>query len=434
MIVLIIIGIAITFWLSTIRFFTTTQGQLSVLTFLGEHISVIGIGIPEIEVAKIKVGTLEILDNATAKDVVIRIDSQRPFQITAIPYKIATFDYSYKKYKTLKEVRETNGKIRWQPTPEKDKDDKKIENGPDTIVLGEWKEIARTGLYLREREESYIPFQSQDGVLGVIGCYIKFFVWDMSLAISTTHNFKTDPEKAIIDTTQNWAKSKNYLNDIKGVSFEGVILSDQTFLQQLNRDIYLTGIIVEGIEFTSFYVEPESRDVLEAQEKIEKNKILFLAEESNKKLKEKQAEGDALKTTIAAKATADSINMVAAAKAQEIEITGKAKNLIETDLDKKLKTNEVDQLKTKLETERENAVKEFDSKTKITLEANSKVIEKIGELKKIPDATEKAKYDALALSKVTTLMMPGADNTSGDKLDELLQSQIITNQISQQKK
>lgn len=411
-VILIIIGITLALWLSTISLTQPDQGQLSILTYFNKHIMIVGNGIPDIAITK------EIFDVPGVTLPKIKIDGQRAFYITIWPFGIETFEYRYKRFRTLKEVTESKGSIRWQP---KTKDG--TPNTVDTMVLGEWKESNKKSLFVREREEIAIPFLSLDGYRGTVFAYMKYLVWDCSAAISTTYQFKTDPEKSTIDKFQKWARGVKYLTKLYGVSFDE-LPDGREFIRKVNANIYLTGVLLEDIEFFDFVLDPESQDLLEAQEKIKKANI-DLAEakilqnvaealgEGEKKKKKKIAEGDAY----------------------AIDKTGRATNTIQIALDKNLKSNEVAQFKSKQSIERENEVKEFKAKTQITLSANGKIIEKIKQLKKTPDATMVRKYTALGgMNNLNTLILHGDTSGGGDKLDELLESNILANQIINPKK
>ena len=193
LIVKISIAIVLALWLSTIRFFKPTQGQLAVLTYFNKHVMVIGAGVPKFKIKK------EIFD-VPGKRLIIRIGGQRAWYLTIFPFGIASFEYRLKKFRTLAEVTKTGGDLRWQPLIPKDDNGKllKTENDPKTIVLGEWKET-KSSLFFREREEVAIRFLTVDGYRGTAFAYLKYLVWDMSAAISTTYQFKVDPEKSVID-------------------------------------------------------------------------------------------------------------------------------------------------------------------------------------------------------------------------------------------
>lgn len=354
---------------------------------------IVGCGIPKIVISPDR------LDPALGVTE-IRIHSQHSWQATIWPYSFASFEYRYKKFRTLDEVRTTGGKPEWQPSIEKDTDGKlvKKENGPDTIVLGEWKETNKKSLFAREREEIVIHFRSSDGIQAVVKAYIKFLVWDVSAAISATYQFKVDPEKTIIDKFQDWAKNKKYFTDINGISFEKMDENDlnaKNFFTDLNKSIYMTGVIVEDVELTEFIIEPDSKDVAEAQEKIIESQFLLQAEEIEADRKEKVGEGNRRQKEKENLATKDLLEKEAAVAVSK---------------DKELKQNEVGQ---------------YQKMKKIDLNVNGKLLTKLEEYKKVGDKTEIAKYRALG--KVTgTLVLHEASSKGGSNLDDVIEGNIIT--------
>ena len=178
--IIFLIAIVIALWLSTIHFYQPEEGQLSVIKRFKTHITIVGVGIPDIPIPK------EIFD-VPGVDPKIKIDSSKSFYFLIWPYSIGLFDYRYKKFRTLKEIRTTNGEVRWQPLIPKDKTGiaTKTTNDPDTIALGEWKEIKKSSLFAREREDIAIPFLTRDGYRGTAFGYLKYIVYNYSAAIST---------------------------------------------------------------------------------------------------------------------------------------------------------------------------------------------------------------------------------------------------------
>lgn len=417
---LIIIGIILAVWLSTIRFFQPEQGQIAVITYFKNHLMIVGSGIPEIEIP-------EKIFNVPNKKLTVKIDSQRAWYITIYPYGIAKFNYRLKKFRTIEEIKSSDGKLRWQPLigkNEKDASGKpKTENSPDTIALGEWNQ-PKTSLFFREREEIAIPFLTKDGYRGTAWAYLKFLVWEMSAAISVTYQFKVDPEKSTIDIFQRWCRSAEYLTEVYGVSFEELPKSME-FYQEINASNYISGAILEDIEFFNFVLDPESQDLLEEQENIKKAEIKLLTAEKLADVAEKEGEG--LKRRQ---------KQIADGESYTITKKGSADNTVKITLDKSLKANETLQYKQKQQIERENDVKEYRAKKQIDLSNNSKLLTKIGSLKRIPEKTyvemQKLKYAGLGkLTNLSTLILheDTKPESPGSTIDEMLEANIVSNQI-----
>lgn len=399
LIFLFILGILSLVWLSTLHFFTPNSGQLAIQKHFETYVGVIG-DVPKIEIPKKR------LDTITQKAVkkIIVDDKVSTWKFFIYPNGIETFEYRYKKFRTLEEIRNTGGAVVWQPSIEKDKDGKPVkkENGPETIGLGEWKEPKKASLFVREREDIIIKIRSKDGINAVVKGYIKFLVWDMMAAASATYQFKYDPEKNIIDQFQDWAKEKDYFKDINGVSFEKIDNADD-FFKKLNRDIYVTGVIVEDVELTEFLIEPDSKDVAEAQELKIKNEFLRQAEEQEKQRKILEGEGNRLR--------------------QEQE------NIAQEDLQKKLAGVDVDKDR-KL---KENEVMQFKKEQEIKLKNNKVLIDKLSEYKGVEDVTETKKAEHLG--KVTgTVILHEKGSGSGSNLDDkLLEAEVIGNSLTSKK-
>src|SRR5690349_1143891 len=117
MISAIILGIVLAVWLSSIRKYEPEQGQLSVIRFFKKHVMTVGVGVPNIPIKK------EVFD-IPGVDLSIKIDSNKSVYFLIWPFNVAVFDYRYKKFRTLKEIKDTKGEIRWQPPIEKDKSGK----------------------------------------------------------------------------------------------------------------------------------------------------------------------------------------------------------------------------------------------------------------------------------------------------------------------
>ena len=355
---------------------------------------------------------------ADLKTVKVNVDdSYSSLKVTFFPQKIARFNYKYKKIKTLAEVEATNGNIRWQPDLEK-KDDGtflKPKNDPTTMVLAEWTE-KKNSLFVRERDQIGLEFRSGDGVMGMQEAYIKYIVWDMSRAISSVHNFKDDPEKAVQTEFASYAKDKDFITQIQGFNFRDYAGADD-FLKKTNEDIWMTGILVEDIEFGAIYLQPESRDILEKQEEIKKAKIDQLAAIEKAKTAEIEGKGQADKTRAIATGDADAITIKAKAEAERTTKVGQAENAIAIDKDKQFKRNETDQ---------------FKEKQDIQLKNNGVLIDKLATYKGVIDQTEVKKWKFLGKLRGTLVMK---DNSAeGSSLDDkLLENNILANTITNKK-
>lgn len=419
--ILIIIGVIPILWFITLRFFTPIQGETSIVAFFNKHIRIIGVGIPEITIRKeiLPESIWDIVLKSDKKTVKVQVDdSTSSIKVTLFPQKIVSFPYKYKKIKTLKEVEQSNGEIRWQPELEKKQDGTllKTKNDPTTMVLGEWTETKKS-LFVRERDQIGLKFKSGDGVSGMQEAYIKYIVWNMSRAISSVHNFKDDPEKAIQTEFASYTKDKDFITQIQGFNFRNYAGADD-FLRRTNEDIWMTGVLVEDIEFGEVYLNPDSRDIIEKQEKIKKAKIDQLAAIEEAKTLEIQGKGEANKTRAIAEGNADAIRTTAAAEAESVQKVGTAENTVAVDKDKQLKRNETDQ---------------FKEKQDIQLKNNGKLINKLAKYKGVIDQTEVKKWEFLGKLRGTLVMKD--TSTEGSSLDDkLLENNILGNTITNNKK
>lgn len=380
-------------WASTIRLVEPPTGQLMVVQRFRKHVRVFDntppISLPENHLSdKAKWAIRNHVGIPT---------SDASWHLVAWPDSIATSEFRYKKFRPLSSVQTTGGIVAWQP--KKDLSDKQAMS-PDTIVLGEWKEDNKTSLFKREREDIVISFRSKDGVNAVVKGYIKFFVWDVSAAISATYQFKADPEKTIADLFQNWAKDKKYFEDINGISFETVNSGTPTLLQKLNDQIYLTGVVIEDVELTEFIIDPDSKDVAEEHEKKLKAGIKLATATTDKARLKVEGEGERDKQFELNKAEQDKLD-----KEREVAVQK----------DKELKGNETAQYK---------KMKEIDVKN------NGLLIDKLAEFKTVPDQTEIEK--AKALGAVTgTLIYHEKGSSDGSNLDDkIIESTIIAQNLN----
>lgn len=408
---LCIVAIALAWWLSTIRLITPTSGQLMGIAWFEEITTVVGNGIPKDPIS------FKDLDGNPLK---LRIDKESTSSLLIIwPQKLFVFDYRYKKFKTLKEIRETGGQLRWQPTAEKDENGKLIPNSPETIALGEWKEVNKKTLFSKERDDIKLPFQSKDGIQGVGKGYIKYRVWEYSLAVSTMHDIKTDPEKAIADLYRNWASTKDYIKDIKGATFEDID-NYKEFLINLNKEIYTSGTIVEGIYVEEFFIEPGSRDVLEKQEEARKAELDQLTQAEKNKVLVLQASGDAAAKTILANNQAANSKVIAEADGENKKTIGMKENEVKVDLQRKLNDAEVALIQ---------------SETDIQLEAAKKVIDKMIEYKGKEDTTAVNRIKELPRLKenATFVYVEGNSSDNLEQFDDELVKQTVANLITKKK-
>jgi hypothetical protein len=400
-IILILIGTGLFFWLRTIRFHEPEEGQLYVLKWFNRHIAIIGCGVVNIPISpdRLDPGILD-TDQPVATPIAVRVDMTTSFMITIWPLRGAVFEYRYKKFRTRKKVAETGGVPVWEPYVGLDNNKRPVKDtSPNTIILGEWVERDKTSLFVRERDEIVIHIRSIDGVEAVVKGYLKYLVWNMSRAISTTYQAKADPEKAIIDRFQDWAKNKKYFKEIQGISFEKIEANNaRTFFRELNESIYATGVIVEDVELTQFIIEPQSQDVADALEGIIENEFLKDAEVIESERKKIEGQGNQDKQMLENIAAEDLL---------------KRQSTVAVMQDKGLKQNEVDQ---------------YRAEKAIDLENNAKLIDKLGEYKKIPDITEVDKYKHLGKTK-GTVVIHEANSAGGSNLDDVLEGNIISKSI-----
>jgi|GEM_PF-6488580 len=397
-IIIVIIAVPLIWWVSTIKLIKTPAGQTLLIGEFDKPVRVVGNTLPDLPIPS---DLLPIGFNPIR----VRVDSESSWQLTIWPQQVLSFTYRHKRFKTLKMIRETNGEIVWQPTLPKGEDGKLLleKNADETIGLGEWKEENKQSLYVREREHIALKFASKDPIRGIIKAYIKFIVYDLTLAAKSVLNPKEDAEKAIIDLFQLWARDKDYFEKIQGVSFDSIDYLGKTgkdFIQGINKDIYKAGIIVEGVDFFEFIIEPDSQDVYDAKEKIAKQTSLKAAASVEADIEKIKGQGK---------------------RDYDLALNEAAKDLLEKQ--KAVKVSEDKDLK-------KNATDQFKEQTEITLVANGKIIDKAIELKQTVNATEKLKYTAIQLSKLQTLVLSGG---SGTDLDEKIQAQLTANLITNKK-
>lgn len=407
-IILLLVGVA---WLLTLRFFTPISGQLYVRKSFGHYDRVIGIGIlkTKIERGKTLSPTVENLLLDEHDNLKVRIDSSKTLISLIYPLGIARFDYTYKRMKTLKEVRDTHGTLSWPESPEGLND--------NSTVLGEWKERNKNSLFAWEREEIAIPFISQDKYKGVAFAYLKFTLWDMTKGISSMYSQKKDAEIAIRDRFQKWATSVPYLIDgsngtatqIQGVSFEDLPYA-RNFYKIVNDSIYPTGWILEEIQFFNFALDKSSQDLFDKAEDLRKAEL----DQKTAKVKADTAEtfGDGERRKMM-KINAATIDL----QRQEADVlVTKEQGLatVAVGKDKQIKKNETDQ---------------FIEQEAAKLGNDEKRISALGEYKKIPDATEIGVAKGLGKTKGTVFYQPG--EKAGSELDDkILESGIKANLIT----
>jgi hypothetical protein len=393
MVILSILLVILNVWLSTLRFHKPKQGQLMILKEFEKHVLKIGNGIPKIPIPANRFDLAANRDS-DGSEVAIRVDVSWSWVITIWPYSIETFEYRYKKFRSRKEVLETKGETRWEHPMSVNNDGKLVyDEDPETEILGEWKDPKKKSLFVREREDFVIKFRSKDGIEATVKGYLKLLVWDISYATSATYQFKSDPEKAITDRFQEWAKDKEYFKEIQGISFES-ISGAETFFKELNKSIYLTGSLVEDVEFTEWLKSPKSDDIAEAQELIIKNSFEYSAAEIGAKTQEKIGEGNK--------------NRKLQENLGEKDLLEK-QAVVEVNKDKDLKRNQTDQYK---------------EQEKINLGNNKKLLTKLEKYKKVPDRTEVRKFKYLGKTKGTIVINDsGLKNSS---VDDVVQGNIIT--------
>ncbi len=415
-IILVVLLIPLGWWLSTLRYVKTPPGQTKMIAWFDEPMLIVGNTLPNIEI------TPDIIDLPAdeLKEIQPKIDRKGAIVWKIFPMEENVFfDYRYKHFKTIKEILATKGEIKWQPTIPLGEDGKPIykENSTDTIALGEWKEIGKQTLFIRERESIVIKFTSKDPIRGVKKAYIRFIVWNMALATKSLYNSKEDAEKKITDMFQEWARTKGYFEDIQGIGFASIDHNNVTgkqFIKDLNKEIYKSGVVVEGVDLFEDFIEPGSQDVYDAKEKEIKGKLLLKAAKIDTSIAKAQGQ--------AAKEKQLEINK---GEANRLKITNDA----EVIKDKKLKQNEVDQNKKNLQNEKTIRVSEFREKTKIAVNGNGKVIDKVIKAKKTPDASTVKKWSSIEKSKITTFVdNSGRDST--DNLDEDLTGHVTANLIT----
>lgn len=189
-------------------------------------------------------------------------------------------------------------------------------------------------------------------------------------------------------------------------------------------------MILQDIEFFDFVLDPESQDLLEEQENIKKASIKLTVSKTKAKADEEEGKGLMLKQ-----------KKIADGEAYTITKTANAKNSAQIKLDKSLKANETAQFKTKQIIERDNEVKEYRAKKTIDLSNHSKLLTKVAQLKRVPEATQvqiaKLKYGGLSkMTTLSTLFLREGNEPKGigDNLDEILEGNILSKEIVHPKK
>lgn len=396
-------------WLSTIRLIELPAGQTAMIGNFEEPTLVAGNTIPSIIISQ------DLIEDSTGLiGKTPRLDKKGSWMLTIWPQRRQEFTYRYKRFKPITDIKKSGGSIIWEPTIPTKEDGSKLynENPSDTIALGEWKEENKRTLWVRERENIAIKFTSKDPIRGVKKAYIRFIVWDMTLATLSLYNPKEDAEKAIIDRFQEWAKDKPYFDNIQGIGWASVAGVD--FIKKLNMEIYQSGIIVEGIDLFEDFIEPGSQDVYDAQEKIAKGVLLKNAATIDAQISKIEGEG---------------------VRDKQLVINEGQKNLLEiennaaVDKDKRLKTNEIDQHNQNLENEKRVRVAQFKEETIIAVNANGTILDKVMELKKTADATLTKKYNAIARSDIHTYVEGSGSDSPTDTMDEDITGHVKANLI-----
>lgn len=404
-ILLVVLLLVVLLWLSTARFVTPESGKITAISSLGTIVKVIGNQLPE--------QTTKYYGADQDNKLPIRIDEKDTTWFFVIwPYRIASFDYRRKRFKTLKEVREEKGEIRWQPTEreysEKGGYGKILPNGPDTIVLGEWIDRNKKSLFLLEQDGIELPFSSKDGVTGQAKASITYVIWNYARAISSMYDIKSVPEKAVKDYYRNWSGNAEY-EILKKTTFDAaqhIEGQQDDFLIRLNKEVYETGIVIKDIFIEDFFINQESRDAIELQEQIK-------AGEKRAMAKQFEIDQDIAKIELTAKATANGSELIAAAEAKNINVKGLAENTVAADREAKLNEIAIDR------TQRE---------VDIQLTANGKIIDKMIKYKKTEDVTEVESMKALSNLPGTLFITGQKGNMSqfDDKMVERITANILT--------
>jgi hypothetical protein len=411
-------------WLTTLKLYEPENGQLAVLTKFGKHIKVIAVGVPEEEVeVKDKDGTTILIlglgysrapEKDSERNYVLPVVIKASWMLLIWPFGIEIFPYAYKRHKTLKEIRETKGELRWTPETERDATGREIPLSEDTMALGLWKEENKTSLFFREREDARFPFRTGgDGVQGNFSAFLMFFIWNPSAAISAVKDFKADHEKAAIDLFRHWAgkPEREYLRDVQGISFDKIKDADvnaEAFFWDINRENYHVGVFLEDIKLEEPYLYKAGRDVLEQKELATKNLYAQAATEIANKTAIMVADTDAEVTKKRGEA-----------EAKVIAIKGESENKVAQEN----RLNEV-----AAEVQKEEKI------TAIKLDAAGKVIDKAIEYKEKEDVTEVKKWEGAGKTNGTLVIVEGKKNQDNSQFDDLLVGNAISSLIGNKQK
>ncbi len=139
-ILIAIIGLLL-LWLTTVKIIKPPAGGKMMVGIFNKPLWEIGNTLPVVKI------TAEMIDLTPEElnEIQPKVDFDCSWFLTIWPLCVIPFDYRYKHYKTIKEIRDSKGSIVWQPTLQPDGK----ENTPDTIALGEWKEEMKTMLWNR---------------------------------------------------------------------------------------------------------------------------------------------------------------------------------------------------------------------------------------------------------------------------------------------
>ncbi len=415
LIILILIAIALGWWLSTLRYIKIPAGQTIMFGFFDEPTIVAGNTLPEIPI------TPKLLDRTEdeLKKMKPRLDKKGAILWKIFPMQKGHFDYRYKHFKPIGEIKKTGGEIRWQPeVPLNPDGTPQYKENPDYVVaLGEWKEVGKLSLHREEHESIIINFTSQEMIRGAKKALIRILVYDMPLFTRSLYNLKEGMEKKIVDRFQQWARTKNYFDHILGIGWQTVEFdgtSGEDFIKNLNEELFLKGCLIIGIDLFEDYIYQSSQDVYDAKEKWFKEGFL-----------KKSAQIDAEVERIKGEGIRDKQLAINQGEENRLAIV----NAAEIKKDKELKANETDQYRQKLDLEKENELAIFNAQTDKTVEANGKILNKAIELKQTPDETLKHKYSSIRFSNVTTLIETGTRD-SVDNLDENIVAHATANLIT----
>ncbi|MDQ5931176.1 MAG: hypothetical protein QG674_342 [Patescibacteria group bacterium] len=291
------------------RSLTPDQGESYVITFLGIHILEVRIGDPS-----------------------AKWYQKLPFYPLGWPLNKASFIYEWaqimtyqeylEKVEISKKIKDYSVTILWQPRyrPEDLGEDRLPKDKTVSILVGR-----KERMYSLRSLEGYtlaVQFETENGFRGYRLFTLFLEIENLSKVISKSRHWQNASSLPFKSEYNAWSKKVTYEKlrntTIRELDVELGKSNTDSFVDEINENIKnLFGYFIKSVNGGDFYLNPESEDLLESQEKKKKS------QDSQDAAK---IEAETLK--IQAQAKADSIKIEAGGESDAIRKKGQAENEI----------------------------------------------------------------------------------------------------------